>query len=71
MKKQVVAFVKPAKELAEGYLMLTSRGTIGEVEATECFGNSAKRPCVEVSLLQCGRKSAVIYLAEESVLTVE
>jgi len=71
MKKQVLTYVKPAKEIQTGDLILTSRSTVAEVEATEAFGNSAKRPCVEVSLLQCGRKSSVVFLAEEAILVVE
>jgi hypothetical protein len=71
MKKQVLTYLKPAKELVIGDLILTNKSTVAEVEAAETFGNSAKRPCVEVTLLQCGRKSSVVFLAEESVLTVE
>jgi len=71
MKKQVLTYVKPAKELAIGDLVLTNKGTIAEVEATEAFGNSARRPCVEVALIQCGRKSSVVFLAEEAVLVIE
>jgi len=71
MKKQVLTYVKPAKELQAGNLILTNRMTVVEVETTESFGNSHKRPCVEVSIMQGGRKAALIYLADDSVLVLE
>ena len=73
MKKQVLAYVKPAKELKTGDRILTGRGTATEVTKVEPFEDAGKRPCVEVETSgRPGERCPLsVYLADESVLVVE
>ncbi len=72
MKRQVLTYVKPAKELKAGDRILTTRLTLGEVESVEAFDDSTKRPCVAV-IVRNGKHivAATNFVADETVLVVE
>ena len=76
MKKQVLTYTKPAKELNAGDRILPGRLTVAEVESVEAFEDSTKRPCV-VAVARSGKAkqtamvSAMNFVADESVLVVE
>ncbi|MBM4149610.1 MAG: hypothetical protein FJ224_11310 [Lentisphaerae bacterium] len=72
MKRQVLAYVKPAKELRRGDRLLTGRTAVAEIESVEKFRDSSKRPCVAVVARGGGDiVSATNYLADEQVLVLE
>ena len=73
MKKQVMTFVKPAKELTAEDRILTSRGTVSEVTMVEPFDDAGRRPCVEIETSgELGqRRPLSVFLAEEAVLVME
>ena len=72
MKKQVLIYVKPAKELKNGDRILTSRFTVADIVSVEAFEDSTKRPCVVVRT-HSGKhfETAANFVADESVLVVE
>ena len=72
MKKQVLAYAKPAKELKKGDRILTGRMTVGEVESAEAFEDSTHRPCVVIKA-RSGKhlETAANFIADETVLVVE
>ncbi len=76
MKKQVLVYLKPAKELKKGDLIVTGRMVVAEVESVEHFVDSTKRPCV-IAVVRSGKTkrtaiiSALNFLADETVLLVE
>lgn len=75
MKKQVLAYVKPARELKAGERVLTNRMTVAEIESVEAFEDATKRPCV-IAVTRSGRAtktamvSAMNFIADETVLVV-
>ena len=73
MKKQVLTYLKPAKEITAGDLILTNRMTVAKVESVEVFEDSSHRCCVEVGFSQAGQKSekAMVFLDGETVLVLE
>lgn len=72
MRKQVLAYVKPASELRKGDRILTGRTAVAEIESVEAFRDSSKRPCVAVVARGGGDiVAATNYLAAEKVLVLE
>jgi hypothetical protein len=72
MKKQVIAFSVPAKDIKIGDHILTSRLVVAEVASIEEFPASTGRPCVAVVARSGGQiEAATIFLAEETVLVFE
>jgi len=71
MKKQVLAYLKPANEIKRGDRILTGRLVVAEVESVEEFSASNGRPCVAVVARGGGQvESATIFLAEETVMVL-
>ena len=72
VKKQVLTYMKPAKELRKGDRILTGRMTVAEIVSAEAFEDSTKRPCVVVRT-RSGKhfETAANFGADESVLVVE
>jgi hypothetical protein len=72
VRKQVLLFEKPAKELKKGDRILTGRTAVAEIESVEAFKDSTKRPCVAVVARGGGDiVAATNFLASEIVLVVE
>ena len=72
MKKQVLAYVKPAKDLRTGDRILTGRTAVAEIESVEAFKDSSKRPCIAVVARGGGDITAATnFLANEIVLVLE
>lgn len=71
MKRQVLTYMKPAKELRAGDCILTSRMTVAEVTKVEPFTDSSKRPCVEIRASDGGVQSAIVFTADDMVMVLE
>lgn len=71
MKKQVLLYAKPAKELKKGDRILTGRMTLAEVRSVEHFEDSSKRSCVEARIAERGRWSSAVYVADDVLLVIE
>ena len=71
MRKQVLAYLKPASQLAAGDRILTGRMTVADVASVETFKDSSLRPCVEARIAERGRKSSAVYVADDVVLVLE
>lgn len=71
MKRQVLTYVKPAKELSAGDRILTGRMTVAEVKSVELFDDASKRPCVEARIAERGRRSSAVYVADDLVMVLE
>ncbi len=72
MKKQVMTYAKPAKELKAGDRIQTTRMTLAAVESVEAFEDSTKRPSIAVVARSGGQiVAATNFLADEVVLIVE
>ena len=72
MKKQVLLYAKPAKDLRSGDRILTGRMVVAEVESAEAFEDATKRACIAV-VARSGAHvvAATHFLADEVVLVVE
>ena len=72
MRKQVIAYVKPARELKKGDRILTGRTAVAEIESVEAFKDSTQRPCIAVVARGGGDiVAATNFLADEQVLVIE
>jgi hypothetical protein len=71
MRKQVQAYVKPAREVEGGDRILTARMTVAKVTSTELFTDASTRACVEVRFADCGRRAAMTFVAADEVLVLE
>ncbi len=72
MKKQVLAYTKPASEILKGDMILVERMVVATVESVEHFENPNKRGCVAVAV-RTGAElpSAMCFVAKDTVLVVE
>ena len=70
MKKQVLTYLKPAKELTAGDRILTSRMAVAEIEQPHVSHDSTNRLCVHV-FGKGVAPTGICFLADESVLVVE
>jgi len=72
MRRRVLTYLKPAKDLKAGDLILTGRTAAATIESVEAFKDSTKRPCVAVVARGNGDiVSATNFLADEQVLVLE
>ena len=72
MKKQVLAYAKPARELKKGDRILTGRMTVADIESVEAFEDSTHRPCVAAVVRSSKHVvAAMSFLADEAVLAME
>ena len=72
MRKRVLLYATHARELRKGDRILTARMTVAEVESTEAFEDSTRRPCVAAVVRSGGHVvAATSFLADETVLVVE
>jgi hypothetical protein len=70
MKKHILVYVTPARELKVGDRILTGRMTVADVESVEAFEDSTKRPCVAVVAHSGNIVVATNFVADESVLVL-
>jgi len=72
MKKRVLTYLKPAREIVGGDRILTAGITVAKATSTELFTDASDRACVEVRLSRgTTGESVAIFMADDMVMVLE